>query len=99
MRPVRADDSVTVKGCETAGGEADVHDDALFFKIPARFLAAIDPALTLAAVGGLVLTSLGLLGVVAPVERRPLFVEVDALLILLGYGSVMVVLLNCGIAG
>ena len=70
----------------------------LFF-LQGRFLGAIDPALTLAAVGGLVLTSLGLVSTVAQVERRLLFVEIDALLILAGYGSVMGVLLNRGIAG
>jgi cation:H+ antiporter len=70
----------------------------LFF-LQGRFLGAIDPALTLAALGSLVLTSLGLVGTVAQVERRLLFVEIDALLILLGYGGAMALLLNRGIAG
>ncbi len=50
-----------------------------------RFLGAIDPTLALAGLLGLLLTSLGLIGNLARVERRLIFVELDALLIILGY--------------
>jgi cation:H+ antiporter len=42
----------------------------------------IDPLFAIVGLLGLVLTSLGLIGNIARVERRLLFVEVDALLIL-----------------
>ncbi len=50
-----------------------------------RFLSAIDPTLALAGLLGLLLTGLGLIGNLARVERRLLFVELDALLIIIGY--------------
>ncbi len=50
-----------------------------------QFLAQVDPTLALAGLLGLLLTALGLIGNLARVERRLLFVEADALLILLGY--------------
>ncbi len=56
----------------------------LFF-VPGRFLDAIDPTLALAGLLGLLLTGLGLIGNLARVERRLLFVEIDALLIIIGY--------------
>lgn len=64
-----------------------------------RFLGTVDPTLTLAGIAGLLLTSLGLVATLAQVERRLLFVEVDALLIFLGYAGVMVLLYSRGIAG
>jgi cation:H+ antiporter len=70
-----------------------------FFYFQGRFLATIDPALTLAGLAGLVLTSVGLVGTVAQVERRLFFVEVDAVLILLGYVGAMWLLFSRGIVG
>lgn len=51
------------------------------------FLEEIDPAFALAAILGLILTNLGLIGNLARVERRVLFLEIDALLILVGYAA------------
>ena len=56
----------------------------LFF-LPGRFLGAIDPAFALVALLGLLLTSLALMGNLARVERRLLFIETDALIIILVY--------------
>lgn len=69
-----------------------------FFYIPGRFLGAIDPSFAIAGMLGLVLTCLGLIGNLARVERRILFVEIDALLILLGYLLGMYLLYMQGIA-
>jgi cation:H+ antiporter len=70
-----------------------------FFYFQGRFMATIDPALTLAGLAGLVLTSLGLVSTVAQVERRLFFVEVDAVLILVGYVGAMWLLFSRGIVG
>ena len=56
-----------------------------FFYLPGRFLGVIDPAFALVALLGLILTCLGLIGNLARVERRLLFMEIDALIILLVY--------------
>jgi cation:H+ antiporter len=69
-----------------------------FWYFQGRFLATVDPTLTLAGLAGLLLTSLGLVATLAQVERRILFVEVDALLILLGYLGAMLLLYSRGIA-
>ncbi len=69
------------------------------YYLQGRFLGVIDPSLTLAGLAGLLLTSLGLVGTVAQVERRILFVEVDALLIILGYVGAMLLLYSRGILG
>lgn len=55
------------------------------FYLDGQFIGAIDPAFALVGLIALALTSLGLIGNLARVERRLLFVEVDALLILIGY--------------
>ena len=55
------------------------------FYLDGRFLGAIDPTFALVAMLGLLLTTLGLIGNIARVERRLFFVEFDALLILIGY--------------
>lgn len=68
-----------------------------FFYLPGRFLAIIDPALVLAGLSGLLLTSLALIGNLAREERRLLFIEVDALLILIGYIGGMWVLYHRGV--
>jgi cation:H+ antiporter len=51
-----------------------------------RLLGALDPTLTLAGLMALLLTTMGLIGNLAREERRFFFIEVDALLILIGYG-------------
>ena len=55
------------------------------FYTPGRFLGVIDPAFALVGMLGLLLTILALIGNIARVERRLIFVEVDALLIVLVY--------------
>jgi cation:H+ antiporter len=55
------------------------------FYLPGRFLGIIDPVFALAGLLGLILTTIGLISNLARVERRILFVEVDALLLMLGY--------------
>jgi cation:H+ antiporter len=67
------------------------------FYFQGRILAGVDPALTLAGMAGLLLTSLGLIATVAQVERRILFVELDALLIVLGYAGALLLLYSRGI--
>lgn len=57
--------------------------DLLYFN--GIFLAEIDPGFAIVGMLGLLLTSLGLIGNVAQVERRIWFLEVDALLIMGGY--------------
>lgn len=55
------------------------------FYTPGRFLGVIDPAFALVGMLGLLLTILALIGNIARVERRLVFVEADALLIMLVY--------------
>ncbi len=55
------------------------------FYLPGRFLGVIDPTFALVALLGLILTCLGLIGNLARVERRVLFIEIDALIIFLVY--------------
>jgi cation:H+ antiporter len=57
------------------------------FYTEGRLLGVIDPTLALAGLMALLLTTLGLIGNLAREQRRLLFIEVDALLILLGYGA------------
>lgn len=57
------------------------------FYTEGRLLGVIDPTLALAGLMALLLTTLGLIGNLAREERRILFMEVDALLILIGYGA------------
>jgi cation:H+ antiporter len=69
------------------------------FYFQGRFLGSVDPTLALAGLAGLLLTSLGLVGTLAQVERRLLFVEVDALLIFMGYLGAMLLLYSRGVVG
>jgi len=55
------------------------------FYLPGRFLHIVDPAFAIAGLLGLLLTALGLINNLARAERRILFLEVDALLLMLGY--------------
>lgn len=57
------------------------------FYTQGRLLGVIDPTLALAGLMALLLTTLGLIGNLAREERRLLFIEADALLILVGYGA------------
>ncbi len=55
------------------------------FYTQGRFLGAIDPTFALVGLLGLLLTNLALVGNLARLERRFLFVELDALLIIIVY--------------
>lgn len=58
------------------------------FYTQGRFLAAIDPALLLVGVIGILMTGMGLIGNLAKLEKRIWFIEIDALaLLLLFFGS------------
>jgi len=69
-----------------------------FFYLPGRLLGVIDPSFALVALLGLILTCLGLIGNLAHVERRLLFMEIDALIIFLVYFGGMWFLYVRGIA-
>jgi cation:H+ antiporter len=56
-----------------------------FFYIQGNFLGTIDPAFLLIGMLGLLMTSLGLIGNLARLERRVLFVELDSLVLILMY--------------
>jgi cation:H+ antiporter len=62
-----------------------------------RFLGAIDPAFALAGLLGLLLTNLALIGNLARLERRFLFVEIDALLLIVVYFAGLWLLYSRGI--
>jgi len=55
------------------------------FYLDGRFISEIDPSFAVVGILVIILTSLGLVGNIARMERRLWFVEADALLILLGY--------------
>jgi cation:H+ antiporter len=57
------------------------------FYLQGRFLSVIDPSFLLAASLGLMMTVMALIGNLARIERRLLFVEIDALLLILVYGG------------
>lgn len=67
------------------------------FYLPGRFLGVVDPAFAIAGLLGLLLTTLGLINNLARVERRILFVEMDAALLMLGYVGGMWLLYSRGI--
>ena len=69
--------------------------DAFFTQ--GRFFGVIAPEFALVGLLGLMLTSMGLIGNLARVERRLGFVEVDALIIMLGYLAGMALLYGRGI--
>lgn len=62
-----------------------------------RFLGVIDPAFAIAGMLGLILTVLALIGNLARFERRLLFIELDALLLILVYLGGLWVLYSQGI--
>lgn len=55
------------------------------FYTSGSFLSVIDPSFLLVGMLGLLMTSLGLIGNLARLERRILFVEIDSLLLILMY--------------
>lgn len=55
------------------------------FFVSGRFLAAIDPSFLLVGMLGLLMTVLALVGNLARLERRVLFIEVDALALIVAY--------------
>ena len=67
------------------------------FYTPGRFMGAIAPEFALVGLLGLILTGLGLIGNLARVERRLLFIEADTLVIMLGYAGGMWFLYTRGI--
>lgn len=62
-----------------------------------RFLGVIDPTFALAGLLGLLLTNLALVGNLARLERRFLFVEIDALLLIVVYFAGLWLLYSRGI--
>lgn len=61
------------------------------------FLGDIDAAMTLAAIFGVTLTAMGLVGNVARIEKRLFFIEIDGLIIALTYGFGMWLLYQRGL--
>ena len=62
------------------------------------FLSDISPAFAMVGMVALLLTSMALIGQLARVERRIWFVEVDALLIIIGYVLGMYLLFTNGVS-
>jgi len=69
------------------------------FYTEGNFFEAINPAFALAGLLAMLLTILGLIGNLAQVERRIWIVEVDAFLLILGYGLGMLLLFLRGVGG
>lgn len=67
------------------------------FMLDGRFLAVIHPGFVLAALLGLVMTLMGLVGNIARLERRVFFVEVDAALLVIVYLLGMALLFMRGV--
>ena len=68
----------------------------LFF-VGGAFLAVVDSSFLLIGMLGLIMTVLGLIGNLARIERRFLFIEIDALLLILIYIGGMALLYIRGI--
>jgi cation:H+ antiporter len=68
-----------------------------FFYTPGRFLGIIDPAFALAGLLGIVLILVALIGNLARLERRVLFIELDALFLIVVYVAGMYLLYSRGI--
>jgi cation:H+ antiporter len=69
------------------------------FLTSGRFIGAIDRDFAIAAMLSLILTTLGLLGNLARLERRLFFIELDALLLILVYFGGLWILYSMGIGG
>jgi cation:H+ antiporter len=68
------------------------------FYLQGRFLGAIDPAFLLVGMLGLLMTGMALIGNLSRLERRVLFLEIDALLLMVVYFLGMWMLYSQGIA-
>lgn len=68
------------------------------FYLQGRFLGIIDPAFLLVGMLGLLMTGLGLIGNLARLERRVLFVELDALALFVLYFGGLWLLYSRGVA-
>lgn len=68
------------------------------FYLQGRFLSVIDPAFLLVGMLGLLMTGMALIGNLARLERRVLFLEIDALLLMVVYFLGMWLLYSQGIA-
>jgi len=71
--------------------------DVIYVK--GSFLGAIDPTFALAGLLAMLLTTLGLIGNLAQVERRIWIVELDALLLIVAYLAGLYLLYSRGIGG
>ena len=69
------------------------------FYMQGSFLGAIDPIFALAGLLAMLLTTLGLIGNLAQVERRIWIVEIDALLLIISYLAGMYLLYVRGVGG
>jgi cation:H+ antiporter len=69
------------------------------FYTEGNFFEAINPAFALAGLLAMLLTILGLIGNLAQVERRIWIVEIDAFLLILGYGLGILLLFLRGVGG
>jgi len=69
-----------------------------FFYLQGRFLGVIDPAFLLVGMLGLLMTCLGLIGNLARLERRVLFVELDALALMIMYFGGLWLLYSRGVS-
>jgi cation:H+ antiporter len=67
------------------------------FYLQGRFLGVIDPAFLLVGMLGLLMTGLGLIGNLARLERRVLFIELDALALMVMYFSGLWLLYSRGV--
>lgn len=68
------------------------------FYIQGRFLGMIDPSFLMIGMLGLIMTSMGLIGNLARLERRILFIEFDALALVVVYFGGLWLLLSRGVA-
>ena len=69
--------------------------DVFYFQ--GRFFSVIDPAFVLVGMVGLLMTGMGLIGNLARLERRLLFVELDALMLIVTYFGGLWLLFSRGI--
>ena len=70
-----------------------------FFYLEGRFLGAIDPSFALVGMLALLLTNMALLGNLARIERKLLFIELDAFAIVFVYAAGMYLLFIRGLGG
>lgn len=68
-----------------------------FFYLQGRFLGVVDPAFMLVGMLGLLMTSMALIGNLARLERRILFIELDSLALILVYLSGLWLLYSRGV--